>query len=71
MVEEITTALSRLPRLFVIARNPSFVYYRRSSITSRRPSFGQQFLDIAVLKVKRRYSHIACWMISGGKRWRR
>jgi TolB-like protein len=26
MVEEITTAISRLPRLFVIARNSSFTY---------------------------------------------
>ncbi len=30
MVEEITTAISRLPRLFVIARNSSFTYKGRA-----------------------------------------
>jgi hypothetical protein len=30
MVEEITTAISRLPRLFVIARNSSFAYKGKS-----------------------------------------
>ena len=30
IVEEITTAISRLPRLFVIARNSSFTYKGRA-----------------------------------------
>src|ERR1700730_8259357 len=42
---------------------------RRPSIA---PALDQQIEDLALVidGVKRRYSQIACWMISGGKRWR-
>jgi adenylate cyclase len=35
MVDEITTALSRFKSLFVIARNSSFTYKAKSSISSK------------------------------------
>jgi TolB-like protein len=37
MVEEITTAISRLPWLFVIARNPSFAYKGKALLMAQIP----------------------------------
>jgi hypothetical protein len=34
-----------------------------------QPALGQQIFDIAELRVKRRYNHTACQMMSGGNWW--
>ena len=47
------------------------------AFSRRQEGYGHRFhLDsvytpeVVIDGVKRRYSQIACWMISGGKRWR-